>query len=175
MSACVPCVPPDQLGLDGFEERFNDSIVITIALAAHPLPGSALQSNVSRGAIRVVDAVFRRRTERHSHVQRSDRKVAIHTIAYCPTDDAPFYSISIDDKDLVTFRPRKEAKPLGVYDLIVHMKTHEKAHKHAGGWDTFVLEGKWREWLLDSGFIPDSVEASFMAFFKKYVENNGTA
>ncbi|MDG2055891.1 MAG: replication initiator protein A [Tateyamaria sp.] len=81
-------------------------------------------------------------------------------------DNTPFYSISIDDKDLVTFRPRKEAKPLGVYDLVVHMKTHEKAHKYAGGWDTFVLEGKWREWLLDSGFIPDSVEGSFMAFVK---------
>ncbi|MDG1337196.1 MAG: hypothetical protein P8P53_14435 [Tateyamaria sp.] len=46
------------------------------------------------------------------------------------------------------------------------MKTHEKANKYAGGWDTFVLEGKWREWLLDSGFIPDSVEGSFMAFVK---------
>jgi hypothetical protein len=75
----------------------------------------------------------------------------------------------------VTFRPRKEAKPLGVYDLVVHMKTHEKANKYAGGWDTFVLEGKWREWLLDSGFIPDSVEGSFMAFVKKYFENNGKA
>ena len=35
MSACVPCVPPEQLGLDGFEERFNSGVVIAIALSTH--------------------------------------------------------------------------------------------------------------------------------------------
>jgi len=35
LTACVPTVAPDQLSLDGFEERFNHGIVIAIALAAH--------------------------------------------------------------------------------------------------------------------------------------------
>ena len=35
LTACVPTIAPDQLSLDGFEERFNHGIVIAIALAAH--------------------------------------------------------------------------------------------------------------------------------------------
>jgi hypothetical protein len=35
VSACVPCVSPDQFGLDGFEERFKGGVVIAISLAAH--------------------------------------------------------------------------------------------------------------------------------------------
>ena len=35
LTACVPKVAPNQLCLDGFEERLNHRIVVTIALAAH--------------------------------------------------------------------------------------------------------------------------------------------
>ena len=35
LTTCVPFVAPDQLSLDGFEERFNHRIVVTITLAAH--------------------------------------------------------------------------------------------------------------------------------------------
>ena len=35
LPAGVPCVPPDQLGFDGFEERFNSGLIIAISLAAH--------------------------------------------------------------------------------------------------------------------------------------------
>ena len=35
LTACVPTITPDQLGLDGFEERLDHGIVIAIALAAH--------------------------------------------------------------------------------------------------------------------------------------------
>ena len=35
LTACVPTIVPNQLGLDGFEERLNHRIVVTIALAAH--------------------------------------------------------------------------------------------------------------------------------------------
>ncbi len=38
LTACVPTIAPDQLYLDGFKERLNHRIVVTIALAAHPLP-----------------------------------------------------------------------------------------------------------------------------------------
>jgi hypothetical protein len=36
-----------------------------------------------------MDAAFRQRSERDSHVQRPDRKIAFHSIANCPTDTAP--------------------------------------------------------------------------------------
>ena len=35
LTARVPTITPDQLSLDGFEERLDHGIVIAIALAAH--------------------------------------------------------------------------------------------------------------------------------------------
>jgi len=35
LPAGVPRIPPDQFGLDGFEERLNGGIVVTITFAAH--------------------------------------------------------------------------------------------------------------------------------------------
>ena len=35
LAAGFPCPAPDQLGLDGFEERLDNGIVIAIALATH--------------------------------------------------------------------------------------------------------------------------------------------
>ena len=35
LASCFPTVTPDQLRLDGFEERLDHRIIITISLAAH--------------------------------------------------------------------------------------------------------------------------------------------
>ena len=35
LTACVPTVAPDQLSPDGFEERLDHRIIITIPFAAH--------------------------------------------------------------------------------------------------------------------------------------------
>ena len=35
LTACIPSVTPDHLRLDGFKERLNHRIIITISLAAH--------------------------------------------------------------------------------------------------------------------------------------------
>ena len=35
LASCFPMVAPDQLSFDGFEERLNHRIVITISLAVH--------------------------------------------------------------------------------------------------------------------------------------------
>jgi len=35
LTACFPAVPPDQLSLNGFEDRFHHGIVVTIAFATH--------------------------------------------------------------------------------------------------------------------------------------------
>ena len=90
-------------------------------------------------------------------------------------NSTPYYRFELTDTDLLIVRPRKAPKPIGVYDLVVPQKTHDKARKFAGGWDTQVLEQRWRDWLLDRDFIPDSVEGSFIAFVKKYVEREGNA
>lgn len=36
----LPVLPPDQFGLQRFGKAFDGGIVVTVALAAHPLPGS---------------------------------------------------------------------------------------------------------------------------------------
>ena len=43
-----PTVAPDPLSLDGFEERLNHGIAVTIALSAYPLSGSDLLANHER-------------------------------------------------------------------------------------------------------------------------------
>ena len=45
--SCVPSVPPDQFGFEGFEEGLDDSIVITIALSA--ITSQVLDSAFVRG------------------------------------------------------------------------------------------------------------------------------
>ena len=62
-----PGMPPDQLCLDRFEERFDGSIVVTIAFAAHRHLEAVLAQDlliimrtILAAAIRVVDAVFGR-------------------------------------------------------------------------------------------------------------------
>ena len=35
LPACCPRMPPNQLGLDGFEERLNSGVIVAIAFAAH--------------------------------------------------------------------------------------------------------------------------------------------
>ena len=68
LASCFPTVTPDQLRLDGFEERLHHGIVITIAFAAHrDLEAVLFQApliligTILRPAVRVVNqstAVF---------------------------------------------------------------------------------------------------------------------
>ena len=44
---------------------------------------------ILRPAICVMDAAFRRRSERDGHVQRPDRKIAFHPVRDSPTDNPP--------------------------------------------------------------------------------------
>ena len=46
LSASFPGAPPDQFGLDGFEERLDGRIVITIAFAAHRDPEAVLAQDL---------------------------------------------------------------------------------------------------------------------------------
>ncbi len=65
ISACVPWPPPDQLCLDGFEERLKSRIILAIALVAHRHLKAVLAQDllviaetVLRSAIRVMNAAF---------------------------------------------------------------------------------------------------------------------
>ena len=65
LTARVPTITPDQLGLDGFEERLDHGIVVTISLTAHrDLEAVLFQAllirvgTILRAAIRMVKAAF---------------------------------------------------------------------------------------------------------------------
>ena len=62
-----PGLPPDQLGLDCFEEGLHRGVVITISFASH----------------RHSKAVP---TQGHGHVQCPDRQVPLHPVADRPAD-----------------------------------------------------------------------------------------
>jgi len=68
-------MPPDQLSLDGFEERLDCGVIIAIPFATHrrfeavlPQDFLIIVRTVLAATVRVVDAILRRRTESDSHV-----------------------------------------------------------------------------------------------------------
>jgi hypothetical protein len=49
---------------------------------------------------------------------------------------------------------------------------YEKAKKAAPGYDVYVLEREWREWIGKTGKKPDNAEAAFIAFCRKKAKDN---
>ena len=106
---CVPLVAPHQLGFNGFEERPNHRIVITISFTAYRdidavlgqvllilicailRPSDALLSvklpitGDYRMTIRMMNAVLRRLSQSDRHVQGPDRQPLVDccTSTYC--------------------------------------------------------------------------------------------
>ena len=87
-------MPPDQLGLDGFEERLDGGVIIAISFTTHRRFKVMLAQDllvimgiVLAAAIRMMDASFGRCPEGDCHFQCSDRKVTLHPIADGPTND----------------------------------------------------------------------------------------
>jgi hypothetical protein len=50
--------------------------------------------------------------------------------------------------------------------------TYEKAKSVAPGWDVYVLENEWREWIADKE-LPTNPDAAFIGFCKQRYKNNG--
>ena len=103
LATYVPAGAPDQLCRDGFEDRLNHGIVVTISLAAHGYSEAMLRKTrlirartVLRPAIPMMNAALGRLPQRHGHVQHPDRQVPFHTTADSPTNDAPRMQI-VDD------------------------------------------------------------------------------
>ena len=89
-------MPPDQFSLDGFEERLDCRVVVTITLAAHRYLEAVLAQyllvivrTVLRPTVRMMDAAFGRLPECDGHVQRPDREVPFHPVRDSPANDSP--------------------------------------------------------------------------------------
>ncbi len=92
----LPGMPPDQFRFYGFEERFDSSVIVAIAPAAHRyLEPMLLQDflvvmrTVLVATVGVVNTAPRRSAQSNCHFQRSDRQVPHHPITDSPANDAP--------------------------------------------------------------------------------------
>lgn len=86
------------------------------------------------------------------------------------TDHLPDYRIALDGH-LVTFRNRKTMPcltPAKTNSFTLSAEAYERAKLAAPGWDIYLLEQKWREWLPER---PHSPDASFVGFCRKWDEN----
>lgn len=87
-------------------------------------------------------------------------------------DHIPFYSFTLDDKDLVIVRPRQ--KPANEYTPTISLPdwAEEKARKIASslGWDFYVLRQNWLDFAKGEaakGNPPKNAGAAFVAYCKK--------
>ncbi|GGO17350.1 hypothetical protein GCM10007972_27390 [Iodidimonas muriae] len=93
------CVPPDQLGLQGFEERLHGRIIVAISLSAHrhvkALIAQAflvIVAAILAAPVGMMDTPRRGLTQIDRHVEGADRKVLLHAIANRP----PYHTSGIE-------------------------------------------------------------------------------
>ena len=110
VASCSPGSLPQQLRLDGFEERFHCRVVVAIPGSTHRYSKAMLAQKllivvvtILATAIRMVDAARWWSPQRKGHVQRSDRQVAFHPVADSPADHAPGMQIKDDSQVEPTF------------------------------------------------------------------------
>jgi len=89
----------------------------------------------------------------------------------------PDYNFSFDG-DTVVVRPKddtaQETLPLPLPRENIHLKpeTYEKAKAKTPGWDVYMIEQEWREWIMEP---PRNADAAFLGFCKKWYEKRGSA
>ncbi|MEP3246740.1 MAG: replication initiator protein A [Sneathiella sp.] len=87
----------------------------------------------------------------------------------------PDYAIRLDENTLV-YKNRgtieKEVQKVSSDNFGIRLKpeTLEKAREAAPGWDIYVLESEWREWMTEPPRNPD---AAFLGFCRKVFEKRG--
>ncbi|MDO6592170.1 RepA [Loktanella sp. D2R18] len=86
-------------------------------------------------------------------------------------DHTPFYRIELNDKDLVTFRPRSAKIELG-QDIFIPEWADEKAREIARekGWDYYALRDNWLNYAraeAGKGNPPKNAGAAFVSYCKK--------
>ncbi|PHR00125.1 MAG: plasmid replication initiator RepA [Sulfitobacter sp.] len=87
----------------------------------------------------------------------------------------PDYAIRLDENILVYMNrgtieketPRTSSDNFGIR---INSDTYEKAKQAAPGWDIYVLEIEWREWMTEPPRNPD---AAFLGFCRKVFEKRG--
>lgn len=79
----------------------------------------------------------------------------------------PEYDFAIDDGILEITRRAGQAPALPGRQLHISEDAKISAKKLAKGWDVYVLESEWREWVVSKGIDVLAADAHFLAFCKK--------
>ena len=94
-------------------------------------------------------------------------------------DHLPDYRVLFDAAtDKVTFINRSEpAQTSDKAPVPIHLSgdDYDAARPVAGGWDLYVLEQHWREWIAKNDIRPKAPGAHFRSFCASFVQNNGRA
>lgn len=93
-------------------------------------------------------------------------------------DHLPDYSVSLDvEGDKVVFTNRGsvvaavEAEATApIAGITLRPETYDKARLAAPGWDVYVLEQDWRDWMTEA---PRNSDAAFIGFCRKVYERRG--
>ena len=88
----------------------------------------------------------------------------------------PDYSVSLTEDDMVIFRNRNTMPDLADSQTFDHSNIrissdgYDMAKQAAPGWDVYMIESEWREWITES---PRNVDAAFTGFCKKWFDKRG--
>lgn len=81
---------------------------------------------------------------------------------------------------MVVFRNRQIGEvielepPSESLDVHLRSESHEKARDLAPGWDVYVLETEWRNWMHDGGLdAPKDADKAYLGFCRKWYEKRG--
>jgi hypothetical protein len=110
IAARLPALLPQQLCLDRLEERRDRRVIIAVAFTAYRHLEAMLAQDflvfmraVLAAPVGMMNASFQRPAQGDGHVQRPDRQIALHPIAYCPADDAPRMQVQNDSQVELAF------------------------------------------------------------------------
>lgn len=103
------------------------------------------------------------------------REMIRDLVAY---DHLPDYSVTFEaETDMVTFRNRgsmfQVAAPEERWEGHLDGDTHIDAKQLAPGWDTYLIEREWRQWLGANEIAPKHPEKHFLKFCRTWHENHG--
>ena len=89
------------------------------------------------------------------------------------SDHLPDYAVALNEDDMVVFRNRgsmRDEPPRDDIAIRLKPETIEEGKLAAPGWDIYLLEQEWREWMTEP---PRDADAAFIGFCRKWFEKRG--